>query len=290
MSLQSFLVKRSAARGDRKRDRNIPIPANVSQCCNISYGPHGTWNTLDVYFPNGTATPLPTIVSIHGGAYVYGSKEIYRRYCMDLARRGFSVVNFNYRLAPKWKFPAPLEDTNLVLEWLYRNAAQYHLDPDRVILLGDSAGAQLSSQYAAIATNPQYAQLFSFRVPPVQIRALGLNCGLYNPKELIHGQMRSLARDYLGKLLDSDDPRFLVTEAITQDYFPTFLMTSHHDFLRSCMEPMAKLLESKGVPCQAVCFGGPEDTHLQHVFHLNILLPEAIRCNDLECAFFRKYL
>ena len=118
MSLQSILFNLSAAKSDRKRDQSIPIPAGVSQCCNIPYGPQGKWQLLDVYFPNGTSMPLPTIVSIHGGGYVYGDKEIYRRYCMDLARRGFSVVNFNYRLAPKWKFPTPLEDTNAVLQWL----------------------------------------------------------------------------------------------------------------------------------------------------------------------------
>lgn len=290
MSIQSILFNIMATRNDRKRDRAIPIPQGISECRNISYGPESRWHLLDVYFPNGTDRPLPTIVSIHGGGYVYGTKEIYRRYCMDLARRGFSVLNFNYRLAPKWKFPTPLEDTNLVLEWLYRHAAQYHLDPDRIILIGDSAGAQLASQYAAIATDSSYAAHFSFRVPPVQIRALGFNCGLYNPAEFLSGPINGLAQDYLGRKPDLTDPRIQVLDHISDRYPPTFLATACHDFLREKMEPMADLLRSKGIPCQAVCFGSEDMPEIAHVFHVNILQPEAIRCNDMACDFFRQHL
>ena len=113
MSIQSILFNYRAARADQERDSEIPIPKGVSQCRNISYGPHDQHNLLDVYFPDGTAQPLPTIVSIHGGGYVYGTKEVYRRYGMDMARRGFSFVNFNYRLAPagtfllRWRIPTP---------------------------------------------------------------------------------------------------------------------------------------------------------------------------------------
>ena len=150
MSIQAMLFRYGAGKSDKKRDAAIPLPSGVTECRNISYGPYGNASLLDVYYPEGTTAPLPTIVSIHGGGYVYGSKEIYRRYGMDMARRGFAFVNFNYRLAPKWRFPTPLGDTNSVMEWICKNAARYHLDPSRIILLGDSAGAQLTSQYAAI--------------------------------------------------------------------------------------------------------------------------------------------
>ena len=101
MSLQSISFRIHAGIGDYRRDKAIPLPEGVVGCRNIRYNAHGNAGLLDVYYPKGTEAALPTIVSIHGGGYVYGSKEIYRRYCMDLARRGFSLVNFNYRLAPK---------------------------------------------------------------------------------------------------------------------------------------------------------------------------------------------
>jgi len=290
MSLESLLFNIGAKQSDKKRDAAIPLPEDVTECRNISYGPHGQWNLLDVYYPAGTSKPLPTIVSIHGGGYVYGSKEIYRRYGMDMAKRGFAFVNFNYRLAPKWKFPAPLADTNAVLQWVRANARRYHLDPERIILVGDSAGAQLASQYAAIHTNPEYASLFELNLPKVTIRALGLNCGRYDMVNWMAKKRKGLALDYLGKEIPADDPRLDVLGAVTGQYPPAYITTAHNDFLKADAEPMFRFLNSKGVSCGWKCYGSPEQKNVAHVFHVNILLPEAIACNDDAAAFFRKYL
>ena len=290
MSFQSIMFNFNASRSDRKRDSLIPLPLGITECRNISYGSHGKWNLLDVYYPNGTREPLPTIVSIHGGGYVYGSKEIYRRYGMDMARRGFAFVNFNYRLAPKWKFPTPLWDTNSVLEWVCRNAARYHLDPNRIILVGDSAGAQLASQYAAMATNPGYAALFHMTVPEITIRALGLNCGMYDMAQRGAQPRKGIHLDYLGKDFPADDPRLQVLEAIGENYPPAYITTACHDFLRPCAEPMYEFLTAKGIRAAWKCYGTEEDESGGHVFHVNIPLPEAIRCNDDAAAFFREVL
>ena len=290
MSLTSTMFRFRAAISDYKRDRAIPLPEGITCCRNIPYGCHHNANQLDVYYPNDTADPLPTIVSIHGGGYVYGNKEIYRRYGMDLARRGFAVVNFNYRLAPKWRFPAPLEDTNTVMEWICENARRYHLDPTRIFLVGDAAGAQLASQYAAIVTNSEYAALFHFQVPGITIRALGLNCGMYDMAKNAALPRQGIYLDYLGKELPADDPRFRVLEAITEAYPPAFIATAHNDFLREEAEPMYAFLTEKGIDAQWHCYGSPEKKEVGHVFHVNIALPDAITCNDHECRFFRKYL
>ena len=73
--------------------------------------------------------PPFVILYLHGGGYVYGSAERYRFYCADLAQRGFTVVNFNYRLAPEYSFPAPLEDLNAVMAWVAANAGPYPVVP-----------------------------------------------------------------------------------------------------------------------------------------------------------------
>lgn len=290
MSFTGIKFILSASISDYKRDKQIPLPAGVTQCRNISYGSHGKNSLLDVYYPEGTEGVLPTIVSIHGGGYVYGSKEIYRRYGMDLARRGFSFVNFNYRLAPKWHFPAPLEDTAAVMAWIRVNAAQYHLDPDRIILVGDSAGAQLASQYAAMTTNPEYAALFSFDIPEVNIRALGLNCGMYDLYANAGYPRTGIHRDYLSNSLAPSDPRLQVLRAISGNYPPAYIMTACNDFLRDCAEPMGRLLTERGVANTVKCYGTPEQKEIAHVFHVNIRLPEAKLCNDEECEFFREHL
>ena len=291
ISLQAVMFNLSASASDRKRDKVIPLPAGVTQCRNISYGCHGKWSLLDVYHPEDAAGALPTIVSIHGGGYVYGTKEIYRRYGMDMARRGFAFVNFNYRLAPRWKFPTPLWDTNAVMEWICKNAQRYHLDPSRIILVGDSAGAQLASQYAAIAANPEYADLFHMTVPEITIRALGLNCGMYDMASIAARKPRNgLAHDYLGRNISADDPRLNVLDAIGENYPPAYITTACHDFLRSNAEPMYQFLRDKGIRAAWKCYGSEEDKQIAHVFHVNIALEEAAHCNDDAAAFFRECL
>ena len=290
MSYQSIMFNIGATISDYKRDKAISLPTGITECRNISYGCHGKWNLLDVYYPDGTTDPLPTIVSIHGGGYVYGSKEIYRRYGMDMARRGFAFVNFNYRLAPRWKFPTPLWDTNSVMEWICKNAVRYHLDPHRIIVVGDSAGAQLASQYAAIATNDAYATAFRMPVPQISIRALGLNCGMYNPQAFLGNGTSGIARDYIGKKPDLSDPRLQVLPAIGPNFPAAHITTAHHDFLKDHAQPMYELLTERGIPCKLDCYGSQEDKSVGHVFHVTITNPEAVRCNDDAAAFFKECL
>jgi acetyl esterase/lipase len=157
------------------------IPEEIKVERDIKYVPDGDkWNLLDVNYRKDVEGIQPTIVSIHGGAYVYGSKEIYKHYCAYLATLGFTVVNFNYHLAPKYKFPIQLTEINQVMEWIDREGKDYHIDKDKVFLVGDSAGAQMCSQYAAIISNPEFEKLFPFNVPrDVKVRAIALNCGTY---------------------------------------------------------------------------------------------------------------
>lgn len=290
MSIQGILLCRGAAKNDRKRDSQIPYPAGIKQSCNISYGPYGKENLLDIYRPE-TEGLYPIIVNVHGGGYVYGSKEVYKRYCMDLARRGFVVVNINYRLAPKWKFPAPLEDIHNVMLWINQNDRLLHADFSRINMVGDSAGAQLVSQYAAMLTNPEYMALFGFpRLDPhIKLQAVGLNCGMYDAKQQASEPRKGISRDYLGRKLSADDSRMDVLSAITVNFPPAHITTACHDFLRGAAQPMYDLLQARGVPCQINCYGTEADRSVGHVFHIDIITKEAICCNDDQCAFFQQH-
>ena len=288
MSLTSIMFRIGAKKSDRKRDAKIPYPAGVKQWNDISYGPHGKENLLDVYRPmDGGKCPI--IVNVHGGGYVYGDKELYKRYCMDLARRGFAVVNFNYRLAPRWKFPAPLEDLNNVMHWIAREG-QWFGDTGKVFMVGDSAGAQLTSQYAAMLHNLEYMSHFRFPHPGIFLKAIGLNCGLYDMKLIASSKRQGLELDYLGKHIPNDDPRLAVMDAITGSYPPAHITTACHDFLRPMAQPMYEHLQEKGIPCRLDCYGTEDDTSIGHVFHVNIITPTAMECNDTQCDFFRQYL
>ena len=288
MSLTSIMFNIGARKNDRRRDARIPYPAGVKQWTDISYGPHGKENLLDVYRP-ADGGKCPILVNVHGGGYVYGDKELYKRYCMDLARRGFAVVNFNYRLAPRWKFPAPLEDLNNVMHWISKDG-QWFGDTRKVFMVGDSAGAQLTSQYAAMLHNLEYMSHFHFSHPGIFLKAIGLNCGMYDMKTVASGKRKGLQLDYLGKHIANDDPRLAVLEAIGSKYPPVHITTACHDFLRPAAQPMYDFLTEKGIPCRLDCYGTEEDASIGHVFHINIITDEAIRCNDAQCDFFRRYL
>ena len=157
-------MREGIAESDAKRDAGLNIPEDVTRFVDLRYGEYAE-NLLDVYCPKGTDRPLPTIVSIHGGGWFYGDKELYSHYCMRLAQRGFTVVNFTYRLAPEYQYPAPLQDTCAVMHWMQAHGAEYFIDLQNVFMLGDSAGGQLCHQVLTMLTNPNYAALFDFGTP-----------------------------------------------------------------------------------------------------------------------------
>jgi len=290
--LRVKMMRKAWAKGDAKRDAGNVEPENICQYKNILYSQVGNKMLfLDVYVPKGTDEILPTIVSIHGGGYFYGDKELYRFYCMELALHGFAVVNFDYRLAPENHFPSPLEDTNTVMEWIEVHGADYFIDKEKVFLVGDSAGAQLASHYGVIYSSPEFASLFKFKVPNIKLLGLSLACGMYDVKRREETQPNSkIMSDYLGKSTSIDDPRLNDLPYIDGSYPPTFVFTSYYDFLKCECEPFYDLLNSKGIHTQMKCYGTEEDKELGHVFHVNVKLPTAHACNDAQCAFFKSLL
>lgn len=279
---------------DKKRDENRTTPDEIRRYDNISYGPYGEENLLDIYTLKTVNKPMPTIVNTHGGGWVYGSKEVYQFYCMDLAKRGFTVVNINYRLAPESHFPSPLIDLNAALCFIAENAADYYIDTNNIILIGDSAGAQITSNYAAIFTNAKYAALYDIKVPDIKIKALGLNCGCYDTKKMYRRGREPMFAGYIGT--NAGDASMKLREMvdvcghITSDFPPSFIISAKNDFLKLKAKPMYKFLQSKGVEAEVKIYGSRKQKEVAHVFSINISLEEAGVCNDEMTDFFKRYI
>ena len=297
MSFTSFCFCKMCEKSDKKRDEGLTIPDSVEYIRNISYDEKNKYRLLDICWPRttkGRATDsgkdkLPVIVSVHGGGYVYGNKEVYQFYAASLAEMGFTVINFNYRLAPKFKYPAPIEDLIAILEWMLKNSGKYPVDTDKVFLVGDSAGAQIASQYGVICSNKEYAAYMEMSHPAgVRIRGLGLCCGTYNLKNRIENEgIKGVIKDYLtsnpyqfGKQLD-------ILEAINKDYPPTHLFTSNGDFLKEECKPMADLLLAQGVLCEYQIYGTEQTGH---VFHVDMRNEYAKEANQKQADFFYRVL
>ena len=290
MMLERIIFKYLCHTSDTKRLKSMHIPDDIERKLNISYGEHGKWNLLDVYYPQKTDKPLPAIVSIHGGGYVYGTKDEYQYYCMDLAQRGFIVVNFTYRLAPKIKFPVPVIETNEVMKWVCSNAASYLIDLENIFIVGDSAGAQIAGQYSAIVTNPEYAALFALDVPNFKLRAIALNCGMYDLFQEFKSPLPGLVENYFGKDFNAHGDRLNVLKFINGNFPPAFIMSCANDFLLPYARPMFEHLQEKGIESVCEIFGTEEQKEIGHVFHLDIRSPAAKLCNDKECEFFMKFV
>lgn len=105
--------------------------------------PGGTPVHADIYKPTH-AGPRPAMVVIHGGAWIAGNKREMTSISEQLAERGYVVANVQYRLAPKHKWPAMLDDVQSAVRFLRRNSAMYRIDSERVGALGASAGGHLA--------------------------------------------------------------------------------------------------------------------------------------------------
>ena len=296
MSLTSYLFCRGCTKADRKRDEGLHIPSTVEYVRDLRYGEDKKFQILDICWPkkinnqpvNEKKDKLPVIVNTHGGGFVYGSKEVYQFYCASLAERGFAVVNINYRLAPKYKFPTPIKDLNAALHWLVANQDEYPLDLNNVILIGDSAGAQITSQYGVIYSNDKYAKIMKIEKPEITVRALGLSCGTYDLKKRAEKEAgKGLMKDYLTKDALRFGRKLEVLEHITKDYPPTYLFSAKGDFLMEECCIMSEFLKEKGVTCKHRIYG-TEKTY--HVFNVDMKNEFSTEANNDQAEFFKKFL
>ena len=111
---------------------------------NLSYGPHGRRNLLDIYRPvDPPPGPQPTVLYFHGGGFRVLSKETHWSLALRFVERGYTVVVPNYRRAKEARCPAAHEDAARALEWCLDHAEREAFDPEHFILAGESAGGNL---------------------------------------------------------------------------------------------------------------------------------------------------
>ena len=101
---------------------------------------------MDIYFPPDTeGKTVPAVMFVHGGAWSVGDKSgmTFPQLLPLLLKRGYLVASINYRLAPKYKFPAQIEDAKCAVRFLRAHAGEFNLDPNRIGVEGESAGGHL---------------------------------------------------------------------------------------------------------------------------------------------------
>ncbi len=130
---------------------------DVQRLVDIPYSDVSGRNVLDVYRRTDQPTGCPTLVQVHGGAWVIGDKrEQGRPLMLHLAARGWVCFAPNYRLSPKATWPDHLIDVKRAIAWVREHGADYGADPGFLVLTGGSAGGQIAALCALTQNDPAY--------------------------------------------------------------------------------------------------------------------------------------
>jgi acetyl esterase/lipase len=239
---------------------------------------------------SASATPQsapPVVVWIHGGAWISGSRRDVTPYLRLLAQHGYAGAALDYTIAPEAVYPTALQQLNSALAHLVDNAEDLGIDPSRIVLAGDSAGAQLASQLAAITTNADYARLVEIRpaLTPAQLSGVVLHCGLYDLKAMageegiIGWGFKSALWAYTGDKNWSETPagRTMSTiDFVTADFPPTFISGGNGDGLTPGQSKrLAARLRAAGVPVSTLFWPDDQLPQLPHEYQFHLDYDEA---------------
>jgi acetyl esterase/lipase len=248
----------------QKKFIDIHAPKDVIVTENIQYLENPNLH-FDLYQPKNIAEigARPTIVWVHGGGWISGSKDHARGYFKRLADEGYNVISVEYNFAPDQIYPQQLKQIDASLQFISNNAQKFKVDANQLYLAGDSAGANMVSHYASLLTNPNYAtqSKLGLSIKPEQVKGLILHCGIYDlesfistaPDEikLLEWGINNLVQAYTGG--KKDDPEFLASispaQHLTKNYPAVFISGGNKDFLTESQSvPFVKELKKYNIP------------------------------------------
>lgn len=258
------LVKRMR-RGESSPTANLTYPpqyaaakAAVERISDLEYPSAYHNNAYDLYYPKEYSGKLPTIIWIHGGAFIAGSRYGIENVAVMLAHAGYAVVAAEYAQAPEAKHPAAV----LQMGELYAHLCQkahVQLDLETIFIAGDSAGAQIASEFVAAQTNKALADAIGMHtgIPQNALRGAILTCGPYDLAAIRNADSRLLRFGLwlLGRALfdgrpwhKSDACRQSTTALqVTAAYPPTYITDGNTGSFEMQGRRLAQALRDKNV-------------------------------------------
>lgn len=269
-------------------ERNVVRFADSGDAADVDSASYTSNSYMDICVPisymSDENRKYPVIVSVHGGGWFYGDKELYSHYCCLLAEHGYVVVNFNYRLSPQNKYPAAIEDVAYMVRYIHENSQILGIDMDNFYMVGDSAGAQLTANYYIIASNSDYREKLDFFTYDLLPKKVCLNCGAYNMAE----RNDNVSAWYLKNAVTEEQYKLFKDQLdyVNADFPEAYLMYSVNDDLSSHTKVLDEVLNKVGIAHITKAYG-QNNPDSGHVFHMNMYNPEGILCNEDECAFMK---
>lgn len=280
------------------------VPASgVTETLDVQYGDGtaGAATTLDAFRPQSANGPLPTVVWIHGGAWISGDKSNVAPYLKILAAEGYTTIGLNYSIAPESIYPTAIFQLNDALAYIDEHAAELGVDPEQIVLAGDSAGAQLASELAAITTNPSYATVVGITpaLSPTQLVGMILNCGVYDLQRMSElngieawGFKISLWA-YTGTKDWSDTSAGATMSSlgfVTPDFPATYISGGNGDALTWVESvPMSNALKAAGVEVDELFWAADHEPALPHEYQFHLDYDDAHTALDRTLAFLEAH-
>lgn len=292
----SYIIKKLFEGGLAVAPENYAaIQASTVHVKDVPYPSAFASNELDVISPKAVDHALPVIIWVHGGAFAAGDKSDITEYAVQLAAKGYHVVNMNYALAPANKYPTPLLQLNDVYAWVTAHAAAYNFDTSNIIFAGDSAGAQIVSQYAVIQTNADYAARVNMQpiVAYETIAGLLLFCGPYDigqlndlsDNKLVTFLLNRVGWGYIGERNWQNSEVAQLASPIdfaTENYPPSFITDGNFMTFTDHGKAFAAKLNTLNVPVTEKFYEG---TDLPHEYQFIMNTPAAFETFDAVTAF-----
>lgn len=272
------IFDKGAAEASEKLARHVPASVRT---VTLKYDPADKDAVLDVHKPARINEGAPLVVWIHGGGFVSGRRSDITNYAKVLAGQGFVVINVDYTIAPEATYPTPVRQVSKALAYLNRESARLGIDTSRIVLAGDSAGAQIAAQTAAVTVNPDYARRAGVTpgATPSQLAGTLLHCGVYDVTRMGGGGgilgwfVKSTTWAYSGKRDWREVKGFdtmSVAPNVTAAFPPAFISAGNADPLGPQSVAMADALEAKGVKVERLFFPKDYQPPLGHEYQFDL--------------------
>nr|WP_305095267.1 alpha/beta hydrolase [Prescottella sp. R16] len=279
-------------------------PGGIASITCLQYRDGDTDAFLDVHFPEsltGTTEVLPAVIWTHGGAWISGHRADHAPYFRLLAAAGFTVISLDYSRGPGRRYPTAVHQLRDAHAYILANAERLHVDSDRIVLAGDSAGAQLSSQLAVIATNPDYAHDVGIAsaLRPDQLRGVVLNCGIYEITDMVGGPgvigwgTEQSIWAYTGSrdvTRSAAVAQMSTLRHVTADFPPTYVSGGNADGLTAKQsKALAARLTDLGVDVTTLFYPDDHTPALAHEYQFDLDTADGRTALDRTIEFLRKH-
>lgn len=287
------ILWKQTAKSDAKTHAGQVKPDGVKEENDFYYIDDGNhYHKLDVYYPDNEGEKFSVIIDIHGGGWMYADKELNKMYCLNLAKKGYTVFNISYRLVPETTVPGQLQDIAVALKWIGEHLSDFPCEEGKILLTGDSAGGQLAVYSAILASDAHLREVFGVCDCGLKFNALALT----HPVPFMDSPVMGLyCRFMWGKNYKNIPQRkYMNVDQIIDCGVvpPTFMITSSGDFLAlKQTRRLYKLYASHGLKAQLMDWPKYNGVDLPHVFSvLEPHKPESQRAIDAMLRFYNRYI